>query len=44
MGEFANSWWINVLAWTSAAVIITLNLKLLSDAFGITPWIAKAIR
>jgi len=31
MGEFANSWWINLLAWSTAVVIIVLNAKLLLD-------------
>jgi manganese transport protein len=31
MGEFVNPLWIAVLGWTTAAVIITLNLKLLFD-------------
>ncbi len=33
MGEFANSLWIKLLGWTTAGVIITLNLKLLFDTF-----------
>jgi manganese transport protein len=33
MGEFANSLWINILAWSSAFIIIALNLKLLIDLF-----------
>ncbi|MDB6041146.1 MAG: Mn2+/Fe2+ transporter, family [Verrucomicrobiales bacterium] len=44
MGEFANSWWINLLAWTTAGVIIVLNVKLLLDAFGVTQWVLKTIR
>lgn len=36
MGEFASPVWIRVLAWIVAAVIIVLNLKLLSDTFGFT--------
>ena len=31
MGEFANPVWIAVLGWTCAAIIITLNVKLLLD-------------
>lgn len=31
MGEFANSSWINILAWMSAALIISLNIKYLFD-------------
>jgi manganese transport protein len=33
MGEFVNPLWINVLGWTTAAIIIVLNLKLLYDTF-----------
>ncbi|MBE2203347.1 MAG: Nramp family divalent metal transporter [Chthoniobacterales bacterium] len=33
MGEFVNPLWIAVLGWTTAFVIITLNLKLLFDLF-----------
>lgn len=33
MGEFVNPLWINVLGWLCAAVIITLNVKLLFDMF-----------
>ena len=38
MGEFANPRWIKVLGWTSAALIITLNLKLLFDTFVPAAW------
>ena len=33
MGEFANRSWVRILGWTTAVVIIVLNLKLLLDAF-----------
>jgi len=33
MGEFANPRWISILGWLTAAIIIILNLKLLSDIF-----------
>ncbi len=33
MGEFVNPIWIKVLGWTTAAIIIVLNLKLLFDTF-----------
>jgi len=36
MGEFVNPRWLNVLAWTTALVILVLNLKLLADFFGLT--------
>jgi manganese transport protein len=33
MGEFANLFWIKILGWTTAGVIIVLNVKLLLDTF-----------
>ena len=33
MGQFANRLWLKILGWTTTAVIIILNLKLLCDAF-----------
>jgi manganese transport protein len=39
MGEFVNPRWIQGLAWTTAAIIIALNVKYLSDFFGITAWL-----
>src|SRR5947199_5153417 len=33
MGEFANGLWLRILGWTTAAIIIVLNLKLLLDTF-----------
>lgn len=33
MGEFVNPLWIKILGWTTAAIIIGLNLKLLFDFF-----------
>ncbi len=33
MGEFANRTWLKILGWTTTAVIIILNLKLLFDTF-----------
>ncbi len=33
MGEFVNPVWIKVLGWTTAVVIIVLNVKLLLDTF-----------
>ena len=33
MGEFVNPVWIKILGWTTAAIIITLNVKLLFDTF-----------
>ena len=33
MGEFANKSWLKILGWTTAAIIIVLNVKLLFDMF-----------
>ena len=33
MGEFANRLWLKIIGWTTAAVIILLNMKLLFDTF-----------
>ena len=33
MGQFVNPLWIKILGWTTAAVIIILNVKLLLDTF-----------
>ena len=33
MGEFTNSLWIRILGWTTATIIIVLNVKLLLDTF-----------
>src|SRR6266513_200898 len=33
MGEFANHLWIKILGWTTAGIIIVLNVKLLMDTF-----------
>jgi len=32
MGEFANALWLKILGWTTVAIIIVLNLKLLFDS------------
>ncbi len=41
MGEFANKMWIKILAWVVAVIIVTLNVKLLSDFFGVTDLVMK---
>ena len=33
MGQFANRLWLKILGWTTAAIIIALNVKLLFDTF-----------
>ncbi len=35
MGEFVNPWWVKLLGWSITLVIITLNVKLLLDIFGL---------
>jgi manganese transport protein len=35
MGDFANPVWLKLAAWTIAAVIVALNLKLLFDVAGV---------
>jgi manganese transport protein len=39
MGQFVNPRWIQGLAWITAAIIIALNVKYLSDFLGITAWL-----
>jgi manganese transport protein len=39
MGEFTNPTWIRVLGWTTAAIIITLNVKLLAETFLPGQWL-----
>ena len=41
MGQFANPPWVKILAWITATIIVTLNLKFLFDFFGLTRWIAR---
>jgi manganese transport protein len=41
MGEFVNPRWLTILAWTTALVIVVLNLKLLCDFFGLTQWLGN---
>jgi manganese transport protein len=43
MGEFVNPSWITGLAWITAGIIISLNLKYLSDYFGLTAWLMHMI-
>jgi manganese transport protein len=38
MGRFANPPWVAILGWTTAAIIITLNVKLLFDTFIPESW------
>ena len=38
MGRFANPVWIKILAWGTAAIIVTLNVKYLFDRFAPQSW------
>ena len=38
MGKFVNPLWIKILAWSTALVIVALNLKLLFDKFAPQSW------
>jgi manganese transport protein len=40
MGEFASPWWVRVLAWGTAGIIISLNSKLLADT--LAGWLRTA--
>jgi manganese transport protein len=40
MGEFANRPWVRYLAWSTAALIVALNLWLIADTVG--PWIMES--
>ena len=44
MGEFVNPLWIRILAWMTAGIIVSLNVKYLLDFFGITDWLAALSR
>jgi manganese transport protein len=41
MGEFVSARWLKVLAWTTASIIVSLNVKYLLDAMGITDWLMR---
>jgi manganese transport protein len=41
MGEFASSAWLKTLAWATAALIVFLNGKYLSDWSGFSAWVAR---
>ena len=44
MGEFVSPTWMKTLAWLTASIIVTLNVKYLLDFSGITPWLMRLIR
>jgi manganese transport protein len=41
MGAFVSSRRLKVLAWTTASIIVSLNVKYLADAVGITDWLLR---
>jgi manganese transport protein len=41
MGEFANGLWIKILAWLTAGIIVSLNVKYLLDFSGLSAWLSK---
>jgi len=41
MGKFVNPLWLQILAWTVAAIIVVLNIKYLSDFTGLSALIGK---
>ena len=43
MGDFANPLWIKLLAWITAAIIVSLNVKYLLDFFGVTEWLSGVL-
>jgi manganese transport protein len=43
MGQFAASGWLKGLAWATAAVIVLLNVKFLSDWAGISEWVGRLL-
>src|SRR6188508_1551683 len=43
MGRFVNPLWIKGLAWTTAGLIVSLNVKYLLDYFGIVAWLTTRL-
>ena len=41
MGQFVSPVWMKILAWTTASIIVVLNVKYLLDFCGITPWLTR---
>ena len=42
MGEFVSPIWLRTLAWVTTTIIVTLNVKYLSDWSGLTAWVGRA--
>lgn len=43
MGEFVIPIWMKTLAWLTAGIIVTLNVKYLADFFGVTAWLTRIV-
>jgi manganese transport protein len=43
MGEFVIPLWMKILAWLTAGIIVTLNVKYLSDFSGLTAWLVRLV-
>jgi len=43
MGRFVSPAWMKILAWITASIIVTLNVKYLLDFCGITEWFMRLI-
>src|SRR5436190_290346 len=43
MGEFVSPLWITILAWTTAGIIVLLNVKYLCDWAGISDWVGRVL-
>jgi manganese transport protein len=43
MGEFVIPLWMKTLAWLTAGIIVSLNVKYLSDFSGLTAWLTQII-
>ena len=41
MGTFVSPVWVKALAWSTAGLIITLNVKYLFDFFGVSGWLIR---
>jgi manganese transport protein len=41
MGDFVSPAWVKTLAWTTATIIVSLNVKYLSDFLGLTAWLSR---
>ncbi len=43
MGQFVIPIWMKTLAWLTAGIIVTLNVKYLADFFGVTAWLTRVV-